>query len=156
MKIIEGNVLANTSKIAIIISRVNRFVNNNLLEGTIDVLKRFGNVSDQNIMIIWVPGAYEIPLVVQSLAMCNQYDAVIVLGTIIKGLTAHFEFISRSCSSSLSKISIKHKLPIGLGILTTDNVEQAIERSGVKNNNKGSEAAFSVLEMINVLKMIDQ
>lgn len=156
MNIIEGNVLASTAKIGMVISRVNRCINNNLLEGALDVLKRVGHVQDQNIVLVWVPGAYELPLAAQSLAMSNKYDAMIVLGTIINGVTKHFELISRSCFFELSKISVKNKLPIGLGIITADNVAQAFERSGVKYTNKGSEAALSILEMINVLKIIDK
>lgn len=155
MNIIEGYLQADMAKIAIVVSRFNRVINNNLLEGSIDVLKRMGNVQNKNITIIWVPGTYELPLAVQAVSISNTYDAAIALGTIIKGVTRHFEFIARSCSFGLSKISIYNKFPIGLGILTTDNTEQAIERSGIKNN-KGSEAAVSVLEMINILKILNK
>lgn len=156
MNIIEGNLLANTSKIAIVTAKFNRIINNNLLEESINILKRIGHVQDKNITVIWIPGAYELPLAVEAVAISGKYDAVIALGTIIRGITAHFEFISTSCISGLSQISIKNRLPIGLGVLTTDNLEQAIERSGIKNNNKGSEAAVSVLEMINILKIFSK
>lgn len=155
MKVIEGNTFANMAKIAIIVARFNHFINDLLLNGSLDVLKRIGHVKDQNITTVWVPGAYELPLVAQVLAMSKKYDALIALGTIVKGQTAHFDFVSRSCSFGLSKISITNRLPIGFGVLTTNNIEQAVERSGIKNNNKGSEAALSVLEMINILKLVD-
>lgn len=154
MNIIESDVIANTSKIAIVVSRFNRFINKNLLEGALDILQRVGHVKDENITVIWVPGAYELPLITRVIAISHKYDAIVVLGTIIRGLTMHFEFISKECSSSISNIAVSNTLPIGFGLLTTDNISQAIERSGIKNNNKGSEAALAVLEMINILKII--
>lgn len=154
MNIIESDIIANEAKIAIAVVRFNRFVNNNLLEGALDILQRIGHVQDKNITIIWVPGAYELPLIAKALAISHKYDGIIALGTVIRGFTVHFEFISKECSSGLSKISMENTLPIGFGLLTTDNISQAIERSGIKSNNKGSEAALAVLEMINILKMI--
>ncbi|URJ32655.1 6,7-dimethyl-8-ribityllumazine synthase [Blochmannia endosymbiont of Camponotus sp.] len=154
MNIIESDTMANQAKIAIAVVRFNRFVNNNLLEGALDVLKRIGHVKDENITIIWVPGSYELPLIAKALAISHKYDGIIALGTVIRGFTVHFEFVAKECSSGLSRISMENTLPIGFGLLTTDNISQAIERSGVKSNNKGSEAALSVLEMINILKII--
>lgn len=154
MNIIESNVIAEDARIAIIVVRFNRFINKNLLDGALDILQRIGRVKDKNITVVWIPGAYELPLIAKVLAMSHKYDAIIALGAVIRGLTMHFEFISRQCSSSISDISIQNMLPIGFGLLTTDDVNQAIERSGIKNNNKGSEAALAVLEMINVLKII--
>lgn len=154
MNVIEGSTTSNKSKIAIAVVRCNRFVNNNLLEGALDILKRIGHIKDENITTVWVPGAYELPLIVQALAISYKYDGIIALGTVIRGLTVHFELIARECSAGLSNISIKNTLPIGFGLLTTDNISQAIERSGIKANNKGSEAALAVLEMINILQII--
>lgn len=154
MNIIEGSVLTENIRIAIIVSKFNRIINNYLLDGAIDILKRIGCVQDNNITVVWVPGAYELPVLAKVLSESKKYDALIALGTVIKGITKHFEYISKSCILGLSKISIQYKLPIGLGVLTTDNFEQAIKRSGIKNNNTGSAAALSVLEMINVLKQI--
>lgn len=154
MDIIESNILAKESKIAIVISRFNYFINKNLLTGALDVLCRMGHVKDENITVIWVPGAYELPLITKVIAISCKYDAIIVLGTIIRGLTAHFEYISRECSCNISNISIQNNLPIGFGLLITDDINQAIERSGIKNNNKGSEVALAVLEMINILKIV--
>lgn len=154
MNIIEGNVIAKEAKIAIVVVRFNRFINENLLAGALDILQRVGCVESKNITIVWVPGAYEIPLATKALAVSNKYDAIVVLGTVIRGFTMHFEFISKECSSGISDVALQHILPIGFGLLTTDDISQAIERAGIKNNNKGSEAALAVLEMINVLKMI--
>ncbi|URJ27959.1 6,7-dimethyl-8-ribityllumazine synthase [Candidatus Blochmannia vicinus (nom. nud.)] len=154
MNIIEGSTTANEAKIAIAVVRFNRFINNNLLEGALDILKRIGHIKDENITTIWTPGAYELPLIVKALAISHKYDGIIALGTVIRGITLHFELIARECSSGLSNISIENTLPIGFGLLTTDNISQAIERSGVKANNKGSEAALAVLEMINILQII--
>lgn len=154
MNIIEGEIVAKEAKIAIVIARINRFINKNLLEGSIDVLKRIGNIQDKNITVIWVPGSYELPLIAKILAMSSKYDAIIVLGTVVRGMTVHFEFISKECNSSISKISVENMLPIGFGLLVTDDINQAIERSGIKGNNKGAEVALSVLEMINILKVL--
>ncbi|URJ30141.1 6,7-dimethyl-8-ribityllumazine synthase [Blochmannia endosymbiont of Camponotus sp.] len=154
MNIIEGGTTANKAKISIAVVRFNRFINNNLLEGALDILKRIGHIKDENITIIWVPGAYELPLIAKALAISDKYDGIIALGTVIRGITLHFELIAKECSSGLSNISIENTLPIGFGLLTTDNISQAIERSGVKSNNKGSEAALAVLEMINILQII--
>ncbi|WP_159714464.1 6,7-dimethyl-8-ribityllumazine synthase [Blochmannia endosymbiont of Camponotus nipponensis] len=154
MNIIEGDITANRAKIAIAVVRFNRFVNNNLLEGALDTLKRIGHVKDENITIIWVPGAYELPLIAKALAVSRRYDGIVALGTVIRGFTMHFEFIAKECSTGLSNVSIENTLPIGFGVLTTENIDQAIERSGIKSHNKGSEAALAVLEMINILQMI--
>lgn len=154
MNIIEGEVIAKEAKIAVVVVRFNRFVNENLLTGALDILQRIGCVKNENITVVWVPGAYELPLTTEVLAVSGRYNAIIVLGTVIRGATMHFEFISKECSSGMSNISIKNKLPIGFGLLTTDDMSQAIERSGIKNNNKGAEAALAVLEMINILKII--
>lgn len=156
MNIVEGKVFASVAKIAIVVARFNYVINKNLLDGSIDILKRVGHVKDQNITVIWVPGSYELPVIVNVLAISNKYDALIALGTVIKGLTVHFELIANSCILEISKISVRNKIPIGLGVLTTDNIMQAVERSGIKNSNKGSEAALSVLEMINILQVINK
>lgn len=154
MNIIASSLNAASAKIAIAVVRVNRFINKNLLEGAIDVLQRIGYVREENITVVWVPGSYELPLITKVLAISNKYDAIIALGTVIRGLTMNFEFISNSCSSGISKVSVQNMLPIGFGLLTTDDVNQAIERSGIKGNNKGTEAALVVLEMINIIKSI--
>lgn len=138
MKNIEVSLDTSDSNIVIIISRFNNFINNNLLNGSINTLKRIGKIKDENITIIWVPGAYEIPLIAKKLAISKKYNAIITLATIIKGNSSHFKFVAKECSYGLSLISIETLIPITLGILITKNIEQAIERAGTKLGNKGS------------------
>ncbi|QIE02145.1 6,7-dimethyl-8-ribityllumazine synthase [Buchnera aphidicola] len=152
MNTIQSGIISKNASIAIIISRFNDFINKHLLSGALDVLTRLGKVNSENILTVYVPGAYEISTIANYIAQSNKYDAIITLGTIIKGETDHFKYISHDTISNLSKISIKYFLPITLGILTTDDVEQSIERSGLKMGNKGSEAALAALEMINIVK----
>lgn len=154
MNVIEGNVAAPQARVAIAIARFNNFINDSLLEGAIDALKRIGQVSDANITVVWVPGAYELPLAVRTLAETERYDAVIALGTVIRGGTAHFEYVAGECSSGLSSVAMNSRIPVAFGVLTTENIEQAIERAGTKAGNKGAEAAMTALEMVNVIKAI--
>lgn len=154
MNVIEGGFIAKEAKIAIVVVRFNRFINENLLKGALDILQRVGHVQDENITIVWIPGAYELPLITKVLAMSDKYDAIVVLGAVIRGFTMHFEFIAKECSTGISNIAMQYALPIGFGLLTTNDINQAIERSGIKSNNKGTEAALAVLEMINILKVI--
>ncbi|PKH05273.1 MULTISPECIES: 6,7-dimethyl-8-ribityllumazine synthase [Moritella] len=155
MKIIEGNVPAPEAKIAIVISRFNSFINESLLAGAIDSLKRFGQVSDDNITVVRVPGAVELPLIAKRVAATKQFDAIIALGTVIRGGTPHFEFVAGECNKGLAQVSMDYDVPVAFGVLTTDTIEQAIERAGTKAGNKGSEAALSALEMVNVLHQLD-
>ncbi|ACL30253.1 6,7-dimethyl-8-ribityllumazine synthase [Buchnera aphidicola] len=154
MNIIQSGITAENSSIAIIIARFNEFINKNLLLGALDTLKRIGQVHEENILKIYVPGTYEIPTIASYIAKSGKYDAIIAIGTIIKGQTDHFKYIANDTSSSLSRISTQYFLPITLGILTTKNIEQSIERSGTKMGNKGSDAALAALEMINVMKKL--
>lgn len=154
MNVIEGIVAAPQARIAITIARFNDFINDSLLDGAIDALKRIGQVSDSNITVVWVPGAYELPLAAQTLADTGKYDAIIALGTVIRGGTAHFEYVAGGASTGLSGVAINSKIPVSFGVLTTENIEQAIERAGTKAGNKGAEAAMTALEMINVIKAI--
>lgn len=154
MNIIEGSVSAKEAKIGIVVARFNYFINKNLLKGSIDTFKRIGGIISKNITIVWVPGAYEIPLVVKILIKNKQYDAIVSLATIIKGKTDHFKHISNQCSSKLVQIGLENNIPVMFGILTTKNIKQAIERSGSKFGNKGSEVALSALEMINIIQKI--
>ncbi|QFQ32267.1 6,7-dimethyl-8-ribityllumazine synthase [Buchnera aphidicola] len=156
MKIIQSGITRKTASIAIIISRFNQFINNNLLFGALDTLKRIGQIKEDNIFKIYVPGAYEIPLIAKYIAKNKKYDAIITIGAIIKGSTDHFKYIASDVYNNLSKISIKYLIPITLGILTTNNLEQSIERSGLKMGNKGSEAALAALEMINIIKQLKE
>lgn len=154
MNVIEGNVAAPKARVAIVIARFNNFINDSLLDGAVDALKRIGQVSDSNITVVWVPGAYELPLATRTLAETGRYDAVIALGTVIRGGTAHFEYVAGESSSGLSHVAMNSQIPVAFGVLTTENIEQAIERAGTKAGNKGAEAAMTALEMINVIKAI--
>ncbi|ALD15386.1 6,7-dimethyl-8-ribityllumazine synthase [Buchnera aphidicola (Aphis glycines)] len=156
MKIIQSGITNQTASIAVIISRFNQFVNNNLLFGALDTLTRIGQIKEDKIFKIYVPGAYEIPLIAKYIAKNKKYDAIITIGTIIKGSTDHFKYISSNVYNNLSKISIKYLIPITLGILTANNLEQSIERSGLKMGNKGSEAALAALEMINIISKLKE
>ncbi|BAC24609.1 ribH [Wigglesworthia glossinidia endosymbiont of Glossina brevipalpis] len=154
MNTYEGKLQSKNSKIAIIISRFNSFINKNLLDGAIDSLKRIGRLKSENISIFWVPGVCEIPIIVNFLSKQNKYNGLITLGTVIQGKTFHHELISKDFNNIIFNISIKKNIPISVGVLYTRNINQAIERSGTKLGNKGSDAALSVLEMINLLKII--
>ncbi|MCO7260750.1 MULTISPECIES: 6,7-dimethyl-8-ribityllumazine synthase [Dickeya] len=154
MNIIEGVVAAPNARVAIAIARFNHFINDSLLEGALDALKRIGQVKEENVTVVWVPGAYELPLTVRTLANSQKYDAVVALGTVIRGGTAHFEFVAGECSSGLSHVAMNSDIPVAFGVLTTESIEQAIERAGTKAGNKGAEAALTALEMINVLHSI--
>ncbi|AFP85677.1 6,7-dimethyl-8-ribityllumazine synthase [secondary endosymbiont of Heteropsylla cubana] len=151
MNIIAGVVSAPDARVAIAIARFNHFVNDSLLNGAVDVLKRIGQVKDENITVIWVPGAYELPLIVNVLADSKKYDGIVALGTVIRGGTAHFDLVAGDCSAGLSSVASRCALPVGFGVLTTESIEQAIDRAGIKAGNKGAETALSVLEMINIL-----
>ncbi|MBF0691096.1 6,7-dimethyl-8-ribityllumazine synthase [Providencia alcalifaciens] len=154
MNVIKGVVAAPKARIAIAIARFNNFINDSLLDGAVDALERIGQVAQDNITVVWVPGAYELPLTVKALVETKKYDAVIALGTVIRGGTAHFEFVAGECSSGLSQVAMNSEVPVTFGVLTTENIEQAIERAGTKAGNKGAEAALTALEMINVIKAV--
>jgi 6,7-dimethyl-8-ribityllumazine synthase len=152
MKVIEGNIAAPEARVAIVVARFNSFINENLVDGALDVLKRQGLVPDENITLVRVPGAVEIPLVVKKLAKSGNVDAIVALGCVIRGDTYHFELVANENSKGMAQVMLEYEIPVAFGVLTTDNVEQAIQRAGTKAGNKGAEAALSALEMINVLK----
>ncbi|CAK9884096.1 MAG: 6,7-dimethyl-8-ribityllumazine synthase [Candidatus Erwinia impunctatus] len=154
MNMIEAAVATPDARIAIVIARFNNFINDSLLSGAIDALKRIGQVKDENITVVWVPGAYEMPVAARALAKSGKHDAVVALGTVIRGGTAHFEYVAGEASSGLASVAMQSDIPVAFGVLTTENIEQAIERAGTKAGNKGAEAALTALEMINVLKAI--
>lgn len=154
IKTIKGTLAAPNAKIAIVIARFNHFINDSLLSGALDALQRIGQLPEENITVVWVPGAYELPLIVKTLIQTKNYQAVVALGTVIRGSTAHFDYVAGECSSGLSQIAINTDVPVAFGILTTENVEQAIERAGTKAGNKGANAALAALEMINVIQAI--
>lgn len=152
MKVIEGNIAAPEARVAIVVARFNSFINENLVNGALDVLKRQGLVPDEQITLVRVPGAVEIPLAVKKLAKSGKVDAIVALGCVIRGDTYHFELVANENSKGMAQVMLEYEIPVAFGVLTTDNVEQAIQRAGTKAGNKGAEAALSALEMINVLK----
>ncbi|WP_133406078.1 6,7-dimethyl-8-ribityllumazine synthase [Parashewanella tropica] len=151
MNLVEGKIEAKDAKVAIVVSRFNSFVVESLLDGAIDTLKRFGNVSDDNITVVRVPGAYELPLAARRVAASGKFDGIIALGAVIRGGTPHFDFVAGECNKGLAQVSLEFDTPVSFGVITTDTIEQAIERSGTKAGNKGGEAALGLLEMVNVL-----
>ncbi|GAA0713919.1 6,7-dimethyl-8-ribityllumazine synthase [Paraclostridium ghonii] len=151
MKTIEGNLVAKDIKVGIIVGRFNEFIVSKLLGGALDGLKRHG-VEEENIEVSWVPGAFEIPLVAKKMAKSKKYDAIICLGAVIKGSTPHFDYVCAEASKGIASVSLSEELPIIFGVLTTDTIEQAIERAGTKAGNKGYDAAVSAIEMANLLK----
>ncbi len=153
MKTYEGQLVAGNEKFCIIISRFNDFIGSKLLSGAVDELKRHG-VSEENIDIVKVPGAFEIPLASLKFAKTGKYNAIITLGAIIKGATAHFDYVSAELSKGIAQVSMQTEVPVIFGVLTTDNIEQAIERAGTKAGNKGSDAAKAAIEMANLLKLV--
>ena len=153
MKTYEGQLVAGSEHFCIILSRFNDFIGSKLLSGAVDELKRHG-VSNENIDIVKVPGAFEIPLTAQKFAQTSKYDAIIALGAVIKGSTPHFEYVSAEVSKGVAQVSLQTGIPVIFGVLTTDNIEQAIERAGTKAGNKGADAAKSALEMANLYKTI--
>ncbi|ACQ68518.1 MAG: 6,7-dimethyl-8-ribityllumazine synthase [Candidatus Hamiltonella defensa (Ceratovacuna japonica)] len=155
IKIIKGTLVAPNAKIAIAIARFNRFINDSLLSGALDALQRIGQIPEENITVVWVPGAYELPLIVKTLIQTKNYQAVVALGTVIRGSTTHFNYVAGECSAGLSQIAISTDTPVAFGVLTTENIEQAIERAGTKAGNKGADAAIAALEMINLIQTIN-
>lgn len=151
MKVIEGNLIAQGIRVGIVVSRFNEFIVSKLLGGAIDGLKRHG-VEEDDIEVAWVPGAFEIPLLAKKMANSKKYDAIICLGAVIRGSTPHFDFVCGEVSKGVANISLSSDLPVIFGVLTTDSIEQAIERAGTKAGNKGYDAAVSAIEMANLLK----
>ena len=152
-KVIEGKLSAKGLKFGLVVSRFNDFINKRLMDGALDALNRHG-AEDKNILIIKVPGSFEIPLMAKKLADSGNYDAVICLGAVIRGATPHFEYISAEVTKGIAQVALDTGVPVSFGILTTDNIEQAIERAGTKSGNKGWDAAISAIEMVNVLKSV--
>ncbi len=152
-KITEGQLISKGANYAIIVSRFNEFINNKLLGGCLDCLYRHG-VKEDEIEIFWVPGAFEIPLLAKKLAHKELFSAVICLGTVIRGATPHFDYVSAEVSKGIASVSLEADKPVIFGVLTTDSIEQAIERAGTKVGNKGWDAALSAIEMVNLCNLI--
>jgi len=153
VKVIEGQLVSEGLKIGIIVARFNEFINSKLLGGALDGLKRHG-VKEEEISIVWVPGAFEIPLVAQKMAESKKYDAVICLGTVIRGSTTHYDYVCSEVSKGVAHVGMATGVPTIFGVLTTESIEQAIERAGTKAGNKGFDAAVTAIEMANLLKNI--
>lgn len=154
VKTFEGDFISGNGKYAIVVGRFNAFVVESLLEGAMDTLKRHG-VDEDNIRVIRVPGAFEIPLAVKKVAAQGDADAIIALGAVIRGGTPHFEYVSGEASKGVAQVSLEYNLPVANGILTVNSIEQAVERSGTKMGNKGEEAALSALEMVSLLRKLE-
>jgi 6,7-dimethyl-8-ribityllumazine synthase len=152
-KIVEGKIVAKGMKFGIVASRFNDFISGRLIEGAIDTLIRAG-ADEKDIVIYKVPGAFELPLTAKKLAKTNRFDAVICLGAVIRGATPHFEYISAEVSKGIASVGLEAEIPVVYGVLTTDNIEQAIERAGTKSGNKGADAAMSAIEMVDLFKKI--
>lgn len=153
MTLFEGSRTGSSLRVGIICSRFNEFIVTALLDGAKRGLRDCG-VGESDIDVVWVPGAYEIPLATRTMALSGRYDALVALGAVIRGETAHFEYVAGPCADGVAKVQLETGMPIGFAVLTTENVEQAVERSGPAAGNKGEEAAIGAIEMVNVLKLI--
>ena len=154
MIVLEGNMVADGAKIALVASRFNEFITSKLISGAVDGLKRHG-VADSDISLAWVPGAFEIPIIAKNLALSKKYDAVICLGAVIRGTTTHYDYVCSEVSKGIAHIALETDVPVLFGVLTTENIEQAIERAGTKAGNKGYDCALSAIEMVNVIREIE-
>ena len=152
MKVLEGKLVAEGIKVGIVAGRFNEFIVSKIVSGALDGLKRHG-VNDDDISIAWVPGAFEIPLVAKKMAESSEYDVVICLGAVIKGSTPHFDYVCAEASKGVATVSLNSEKPVAFGILTTNSIEEAIERAGTKAGNKGYDAAITAIEMANLMKM---
>ncbi len=153
-RIVEGRLSAEGFRFAIIVSRFNDFISSRLVEGAMDALKRHG-ADEEQIAVVKVPGAFEIPLVAKKLAESDRFDALICLGAVIRGGTPHFDYVAAEVSKGIASVSLESKVPVTFGVLTTDNLEQAIERAGSKSGNKGYEAAVAAMELANLFKELE-
>ena len=156
MKTFEGKLVSDAAiRVGIVAARFNEFITSKLLSGAIDGLLRH-NVQQENIQIAWVPGAFEIPLIASKMAKSGHYDAVICLGAVIRGSTSHYDYVCNEVSKGIASVSLESGIPVLFGVLTTENIEQAIERAGSKAGNKGSECAAGAIEMVNLIRSLEQ
>lgn len=153
MKTFEGKLVSEGIKVGIVASRFNEFITSKLLEGALDGLLRH-DVKDEDIHVAWVPGAFEIPLIASKMAKSGSYDAVICLGAVIRGATSHYDYVCSEVSKGIASVSLESGIPVLFGVLTTENIEQAIERAGTKAGNKGYDCALSAIEMANLIRQI--
>ncbi len=154
MKVFEGNLVPENVRIGIVAARFNEFITSKLLSGALDGLKRH-NVSEDAIDVAWVPGAFEIPLIASKMANSGKYDAVICLGAVIRGSTSHYDYVCSEVSKGIANVSLNSDIPVMFGVITTENIEQAIERAGTKAGNKGYDCALGAIEMINLIREIE-
>lgn len=155
MNVFEGKVVSENIKIGIVAARFNEFITSKLLGGALDGLKRH-NVNENDIDVAWVPGAFEIPLIAKKMANSGKYDAVICLGAVIRGSTSHYDYVCNEVSKGIATVSMNSDIPVMFGVVTTENIEQAIERSGTKAGNKGYDCALGAIEMVNLIREIDK
>ncbi len=155
MTIYEGSMNAEGLRIAVTVARWNEFITKPLLEGACDALRRHG-CRESDVDVVWVPGAFELPLVCRQLASSGRYDAVVALGAVIRGATTHYELVAGECAAGIQRVSADTGVPVAFGVLTTETIEQAIERAGSKAGNKGAEAAITAVEMVTLLRKIDK
>ena len=151
MKTFEGKLVSSGIKVGIVVARFNEFITSKLLSGAMDGLLRH-NVQEEDIQVAWVPGAFEIPLIASKMAKSGKYDAVICLGAVIRGSTSHYDYVCNEVSRGIAAVSLESGIPVMFGVLTTENIEQAIERAGSKAGNKGSECAEGAIEMVNLIR----
>ena len=155
MKVLEGKVVAEGMKVGIVVARFNEFITSKLLSGAIDGLVRH-DVNEDDVDVAWVPGAFEIPLVASKMAKSRKYDAVICLGAVIRGSTSHYDYVCNEVSKGIAAVSMENDIPVMFGVITTENIEQAIERAGTKAGNKGFECAEGAIEMVNLIRSIEK
>lgn len=151
MKVLEGNLTSKEIRIGMVAARFNEFITAKLVSGALDCLKRHG-VREENIEVAWVPGAFEIPLIASKMAGCGKFDAVICLGAVIRGSTSHYDYVCSEVSKGIAQVSLNSGIPVMFGVLTTENIEQAIERAGTKAGNKGFDCALGAIEMVNLIR----
>jgi 6,7-dimethyl-8-ribityllumazine synthase len=154
-RVIEGDLIDKGGKYVLLVSRFNDFITERLKDGALDSLRRHGVDIESNAEVVWAPGAYELPLVAAKLAATGRYDAIIALACVIRGGTPHFDFVANEVSKGLASVSLETSLPISFGVLTTNTIDQAVERAGTKMGNKGAEAALAAMETVNLIRAID-
>lgn len=155
MQIVEGDLQPRAARFAVAATRWNGFIVESLVNGALDALKRYG-VDDDSVTLVRVPGAFELPLTVERLAASGHFDAVVALGCVIRGATPHFDYVAGECAKGVAQVALKHGVPVAFSVLTTETIEQAVERAGTKAGNKGAEAAAVAIEMVNLLRKIDE
>ncbi len=155
MKVFEGNVVSKNIRVGIVAARFNEFIVSKLVGGALDGLKRHG-VNEEDVDVAWVPGAFEIPLIAKKMAECGKYDAVICVGAVIRGSTTHYDYVCSEVSKGIASVSLSADIPVMFGVITTENIEQAIERAGSKAGNKGYDCALGAIEMVNLIREIEK